>query len=724
MSGFAVVLFLSAALMFWLEPLVARQLLPRLGGSPAVWTTCVLFYQLALLAGYGLAYALTRFAPQRAQVLAFAALLAVAALGLPPEAVAPDSGERRLEWRLLAALVVSVGPAFLALGACAPLLQSWIARTGHPAPYAFYAASNGGSLLGLLAYPLLLEPGLGLARQGVAWSAGFAALAALALPCLAVAWRSGGPRIRPLEAGPPPAHTLRALWLVLAAVPASLVLGITAHVSTDVAAVPLLWVVPMAIYLATYALAFAPGRWLPWRGAARWLPLAVVTWLIAWAMEATHPAALVVGLDLLLLALVASACHGRLAALRPAAGRLTEYYLFLGLGGAVGGIVNALVAPVLFSSLAELPLVVALACLLVPARRDEGARSSRLRDVSLGLLPGVAALGLVWAPGLPSEGPARRAATIGLPALLCYTLSAHPLRFGVGVAGVLLASLRDESVHGTTLVRRRSFFGVHRVIRRGGPDEPPVHALRHGTTEHGRQRVEPGSGRPVEPRTALAYYHRLGPLGDLFDRPDRFSHVVVVGLGAGAIAAYAEPGSRMVFLEIDSVVSELALDPRLFSYLEAARRRGADVTVAPGDARLSLAEGDERFDLLVLDAFGSDSIPVHLLTREALALYASRLRAGGLLALHVSSRTLDLAPVVARLAGELGLAAVMRRDLDVSPDESARTGRWPSIWIAIAADGASLERLRRSGWRPLHAAPDEPLWTDDHTPLLRALRWR
>lgn len=723
MAPFAVVLFLSAALIFWLEPLAARQLLPALGGAPAVWTTCVLFYQVALLAGYALAHGLVRAVPLRAQALAFGLLLLVAGLTLPPQASAPDTTTGRLELALLAGLCVSLLPAFLVLGMTAPLLQAWLAQSGHADPYRLYAASNAGSLVGLLAYPLLLEPGLGLARQGLAWSAGFAALAVLALPCLAAAWRAGGPRLGGLAPGPRPAAAVRGLWLLLAAVPSSLVLGVTAHVSTDVAVVPLLWVVPMAIYLAAFALAFAPGERLPWRAASRWLPLAVVTWLISWTMEATEPAALVVGLDLVLLAVAAAACLGRLAALRPPPGRLTEYFLLLALGGALGGAFNALLAPALFSTLAELPLAAALACLLVPARETGTRRGAWRRDVALGLLPGAAALGLAVAPGLPADGRARRAATIGLPALLCYTLSAQPLRFGVGVAGVLLASLRDESLHGTSLTSRRSFFGIHRVIRSDAADGPPVHALRHGSTEHGRQRVSAETGLPAEAGTPLAYYHRRGPLGDLFDRPGRFPTVAVVGLGAGSLAAYAEAGSRMVFLEIDPVVRDLALDPRFFDYVGAGRGRGAEVEIVLGDARRSLSQRDERFDLLLLDAFGSDAIPVHLLTREALGRYLGRIRPGGLLAVHVSSRTVDLAPVVARLAAALGVAAVIRRDLDVPPEESARTGRWPSVWIAIAPDEARLGRLRRAGWEPLVPAPDAPLWTDDHTPLLRAFRF-
>jgi len=725
---FAVVLFLSAALIFWLEPLVARQVLPDLGGSPSVWTTCVLFYQLVLLAGYGLAHVLARSLPLRAQVLAWAGLLALALLGLPPDAGVRVSEGVRVETALLGSLALSVGPAFLALGVGAPLLQSWLARAGHADPYVLYAASNGGSLLGLLAYPLLLEPGLGLARQGLAWSLGLGALAVAALPCLAVAWRVGGGREGALAPGAPPPAATRGLWLVLSAVPASLVLGVTAHVSTDLAAVPLLWVVPMALYLLTFALAFAPGDRLPWRGAARWLPLAVVTWMIPWAMEATHPAWLVVGLQLVLLTMAATVCHGRLASLRPPPGRLTEYFLFVGAGGALGGAFNALVAPLVFSSLSELPLAVALACLLVPPRRAEGAAGGRRRggwprDLAFGLLPGAAAALLALLPGLPDEGRARRAATIGAPALLCYLLSPHPLRFGLGVSGVLLASLGDESLHGRILARRRSFFGIHRVIR-SGPQAAPVNTLRHGTTEHGRQRVETASGAPTAHATPLAYYHRDGPLGDVFARPGGFGEVAVVGLGAGALAAYARPGDRMLFLEIDAEVVDLALDPRFFGYVPAARKRGADVPVVQGDARRSLEERDERFDLLVLDAFGSDAVPVHLLTREALALYRSRLRPGGVLALHVSSRTLDLVPVVAALADALGLAGRVRDDRGVAPGEAERSGRWPSIWVALASSPEELAWLRRAGWRRLAPGDGTPVWSDDHTPILRALRWR
>jgi hypothetical protein len=454
-----------------------------------------------------------------------------------------------------------------------------------------------------------------------------------------------------------------------------------------------------------------------------------VVWVLAWCLGASEPVLLVIAIHLGVFFVCAVLCHGELALDRPAATRLTGFYLAVATGGALGGLFDALVAPAVFDDIREYPIAIVCVCLLAPARR--GAARLRGVDLALAALPGVLAVALLRAgPGLGLDGLARRTLTLGLPALAAYLLSQRPIPFALAIAGLLAASGLDTSLRGAPLLGERSFFGVHRVtLRAAGTDgATPLHELYHGTTLHGAQRVDPATGLPASPREPLVYYHRKGPVGQVFDAlGSRLARVGVVGLGAGAMAAYAERGRSVDFFEIDSVVARIAEDRRLFSYLSAARERGAHARIALGDARPTLADTSARFDLLVLDAFGSDAIPVHLLTREAFALYERRLAAGGVLACNASSRSLDLEPVLSALAASAGFQGWIQRDTLVSPAETGRSGRHPSEWVVLARSRADLAALldapagRR--WQPL-ARASAPPWTDDHVDLLSALRWR
>jgi hypothetical protein len=783
---FAVALFVSAALLFWVQPLAGKMLLPLLGGSPAVWNTCLLFFQGVLLAGYAYALASTRWLSARAQAFLHVALLAAAALALPVGVSAAASGGvpasgNPAAW-LLKTLLLTVGPPFFALSASAPLLQKWFSQTRAPSasdPYYLYAASNAGSLLALLAFPLLLEPNLTLGTQSRAWSLAYFALIALVAACAFVALRSranvparsdetardaasveASPRDTTRDASTPvkaPDVRQRLRWVLLAFVPSSLVLGVTTYITTDIAAVPLLWVIPLALYLLSFVLVFARRQLLPRSVVARSLPVAAVLVVLVYLSGATRPALFLILFHLLFLFLAAMACHGQLADERPPARHLAEFYLCLAAGGALGGLFNAIVAPLLFNTLVEYPLVILLASYLRPAFRrtrgqllglrlgakkvkdgarvedersadataaDEGGavedesgvvdkRGAWRLDLLLPLLMFALAAALILvAPHIGSDTDEhvtveRLAVSLGVPLfLLNYFFGPRPLRFALGLSAIMLASVLLAGSSERTLLAERNFFGTLRVAADGGDE---LHWLLHGSTLHGRQFTDPAHA--CEP---LSYYHREGPLGSVFEafnsKPDAAPRVAIVGLGAGTTAAYSRAGQAWTFYEINPAVVSIARDQRLFTYL--TKCAGAPVSVALGDARLRLRDApDSTYGLVVLDAFSSDAVPAHLLTREALALYLSKLAPGGLIVFHTSNRALELERVVVGVAGDAGLVSRVFDDREYKPE----IGKDLSTWVVVARKQTDLGALSTDErWQQLDVREHKPeVWRDD-----------
>jgi hypothetical protein len=716
--------FVSAALLFQVEPITARLVLPLLGGTPAVWNTCMVFFQAVLLAGYAYAHFAPGWLPIRWAAVVHLAVLLLPFLVLPihlPETWGLPGSTFPAAW-LLGVLVTTVGLPFFALATSAPLLQRWFAASDHPSardPYFLYAASNGGSLIALLAYPLALEPTLGLAEQAWWWSAGYGVFVLLVLVCLAARLRvpsSAGAvsaAVSPRILWPRRLH-----WLLLAFVPSSLLLSVTTWLSTDVAAIPLFWVVPLAIYLLTFIFAFSPRAPLSPTWTARWLPLVALMLVFTLLSEATEPPALLMVLHLGGLFWISLFCHGSLAADRPPADRLGEYYLWLAGGGVLGGLFNALLAPLLFPTVAEYPLLIVLACALRPNLEPATESRSRVLDlvlpIGLGLLT-TAAILVSQAAGV-SAGPVSTALMFGAPVVVCYTFLGRSIRFALGLAVLLLAGGLYGGVFGTTIYRDRSFFGVHRVTH------DPTGAFRqlvHGNTIHGRQSLDPSLRR--EP---MVYYSRSGPAGQLFatiDRSGRFRRVGVVGLGAGALSCYARPGQHWTYYEIDPVVVHIARDSGLFTYLADSR---APVEVVLGDARLTLAASSERFDLLIIDAFSSDAVPAHLLTREALAIYQARLAPNGVLAFNISNRYLDLRPVLGNLAADASPPLQCLDGDDTGIPAMAGSGKAPSHWVVLTGCPTTALLLRQTGaWRRIRPQPGGRVWSDDFTNILGALKW-
>ncbi|MFH1267013.1 MAG: fused MFS/spermidine synthase [Planctomycetota bacterium] len=653
---FAITLLLSASLLFVVQPMFAKMVLPRFGGTPAVWNTCMVFYQAVLLGGYVYAHVTTRLLGPRRQAALHAAVLCLPWLVLPiivAKGLTPSAEANPIPW-LLMILSISVGLPFFVVSASAPMLQAWFADTGHPAaddPYFLYAASNVGSMVALLGYPFLLEPNLPLAGQTWLWAAGYGLLMLLVLGCAVFLWRSPGAagktdRQAGSAADAPsladPTWRDRLWWLALSFAPSSLLLGVTTHISTDIASVPLLWVVPLALYLLTFVLVFARRTLLKHTWMLRAQPYFVVLLAALFFLNAAKIVWVLLLLHLATFFVMAMVCHGELARMRPKAARLTEFYIWMSIDGVLGGVFNAIVAPNLFPTIIEYPLVIVVASMLRPTTRT-GARTTRVGRLDfalpLGLAVGLGGLALSLQAAAVTIGVRGTAAILAPAGLVALVSQKRPLRFGLSVGAVLIVSLLCSGWERGLLCVERNFYGVVRVRH---DRRHNANSLIHGTTNHGLQ-----SRDPNRRRQPLSYFHRTGPLGDVFQAlSDRgsFREIGVIGLGTGTIAAYGKPGQRITYYEIDPAILRIARDPRYFTFL---RDQEAELDVVLGDARLSLVDAPSaRYDLLVLDAFSSDAIPVHLLTREAIALYLNKLADRGVLALHISNRYLDLAPVL------------------------------------------------------------------------------
>jgi SAM-dependent methyltransferase len=725
---FTLTTFANAALLFLVEPLFSKLVLPLLGGSSAVWTTCMLFYQGVLLAGYVYVHLGSRWLGARRQAAVHLALFAASCLFLPvalaPGWTAPTEGTP-VFW-LLGFMLASLGLPFFCLSAGAPLLQRWFAGTGHPRrddPYFLYAASNAGSMVALLAYPLLVEPLLPLTAQSRAWSVAYGVLGLALAASAALLWRSHRPAAdapaavaRPSAAESIP-WSRRARWLALSAVPSSLLLGVTAHLSTDVAPVPLLWVVPLALYLLTFVWAFSPRGARTSEATARGARLVAILFVVALAFGWKIPPALALPWELIVFTLLTVVCHTRLAADRPAVGNLTEYYVWMSLGGVIGGVFNALVAPVVFPGLYEYPLALVAGLGLVAAALPHDARRGLWwRDVAVAAGVGFAVWGAMTAAASQAgvAGAVLKLALSGAAAVALLACADRPLRLTLAAGAAFGAfSLAGGGGSGDVLLRARSFYGSYRV-ERIRPAADTIRMMVHGSTIHGAQFVD--AARAREP---LTYYARSGPVGDAFAAlPGRTvaGRVAAVGLGTGSLACYAVSGARWTFFEIDPVVVRMATPGGQFDFVE---RCAPGARVRLGDARVVLSRmPDGQFDLLVLDAFSSDAIPTHLLTREAFRDYARLLAPGGVMLVHVSNRYLRLGHVVQAGAADLGMRGWTRRSVPTDAERAQLIT--PAEWIALARRPEDVGGLAgRPGWRPLDAAP--VAWSDDFSNVVGIL---
>jgi hypothetical protein len=725
-SLYAATLFVSALLLFALQPMFAKMVLPRLGGSPSVWSVAMVFFQGALLLGYAYAHLISRLlAPGRAALVHLGAL-AVAGLTLPIGIAAgfdvpPQSG---VAFWLIGLFAASIGLPFVALSASAPLLQNWFAASGHREagnPYVLYAASNLGSFTALLAYPFVIEPLLPLRQQAWLWSIGFAALAVLiALAALLVARCAGvaAPATAADAARPTAADRLR--WIALAAIPSGLVIAVTSFVSADIAAAPFLWVIPLAIYLATFMAIFRDKPWFDHDKMVALAPLAVAPVAVT-LLGIIKPHWLVaIGFNLLAFAILALVCHGELYRRRPAARHLTEFYLCISLGGAIGGACAGLAAPYVFNDIYEYPILIAAALLALPGMFAGGVRPF-LRHAGP-VLVAAAAVAVARATIASELPPAAGISCNVLTTLLVVFIALRRKQPATVFALVVFAFVFTGAwTPGLDRVATtRSFFGVHHVIE---TSDGRFRVLMHGSTIHGAERLRADDGSALTGRPEpLTYYYDGGPISEAIERTraahgGALDHVALVGLGAGSLACDRRGAEHWTYYEIDPKVVEIARDPRMFTFLSAC---APTIPIVLGDARLTLAAAPTRYDLIVLDAFSSDTIPVHLLTREAFAIYLAHLAPHGVLVIHASNRHLDLVPVIAAAARAANLVALLEEVGRGEPiHDDFKAG---STVIAMARDPADVEALRaQDGWRRLDPVATVGAWTDDYSNVLGAL---
>lgn len=724
---FAVTIGLSAFLLFAVQPLFARMVLPKLGGSPSVWAVAMCFFQTVLLGGYCYAHLLnSRLTPSRA-VIVHIAVLATACLALPialpVAASAPTDGNAYL-W-LIGILAVGVGLPFFAVSANAPLLQSWFGRTGHAHaadPYFLYGASNFGSLAALLLYPVLIEPLAGLSMQSVLWTMGFMSLALTILGCAFIMLGRSQSRTntqRPLPATMLRAPTLemRLFWIALSFVPSGLLVAFTTYLTTDIASAPFLWVLPLALFLATFIVVFRDRPLLSMHMLTLLLPFAAAATYICMIAMAIVPfwVAGLVGLTTFLI--ISLVCHRTLYENRPSGQHLTEFYLWMSFGGVLGGIFAALAAPHLFTTIFEFPILILAGVFMQPKLMSASLWKVHGRHFAAIAGCGVATLLALDKAGATGWLPVGRKEGL-IIALLCLAIAIVWRRRPVHQAACICLILVTTIIPGDTTGARssvRSFFGVLRVQETEAGD---VRFLVHGTTNHGAQRIKDANGRAIELPVPASYYHPKGPMARglaLFDGP---RSVGIVGLGAGAMACYARSIDNWRLFEIDPAVIQIARDPKKFTFLS---RCLPQAPIIVGDARLKLAgELPHAYDYLLIDAFSSDSIPVHLMTVEALKLYMEKVKSSGLLAMHISNRNLDLSPVIAATLAELpGVHGALVRNEQLNSGFDASS----SIVVVLTRDAKLLERVL--AWpdaRPL-TSNGVAAWTDDYADLLSAM-WR
>jgi hypothetical protein len=723
---YASTLFLSAALLFVVQPLAARMLLPTFGGSPAVWNTCMVFFQLMLLGGYVWAHVTDRWLGVRGQVVAHAVIVAAALFFLPFDiplegVQASEQPVRKLLWLL----TLSLGVPFFCLSATAPMLQRWFSFTDDPTaddPYHLYAASNAGSLAVLLAYPVAIEVFLGAEGQALGWTIGFGVFVAAIVVCAKVMWSAtrGAERatVQPEHEAAESSSLAwidRGRWTLYAFIPSSLMLGVTSYITTDIAAVPLIWIAPFVLYLLTFILAFANIEPVPQKVFAWVAPPLLVPMVVFFNQPVTMSAFAIISLHLGVFFVLAMLYHGRLAETAPSTDHLTEFYFWLSLGGALGGVFNALIAPVTFDLLLEYPIVLMLAALAIP--------KGPLERLPLALKPAMqlAAAGLVMAVITGYLANGREFGDIFVGVMVGYgaVIAAvvisilKPRAYGVlyviaGVIAIVSSQRGDEQIY-----VERSFFGSNAVVEKG-----ELRVMYNGVTKHGGQLMAEGYRT-----TPMTYYSAGSPMDQAFKATSDEAEappVGVVGLGVGTIAAYARPDQPVTFYEIDPVVVDIAED--YFTYLKDSP---GTVEVEVGDGRILLERAPENhFGLLIVDAFSSDSIPIHLATKEAISMYVDRLQDDGILLFHISNKFVDLAPALANIVDSLGYVAyenwheATEDDFD-HPDASVAT----SVWVAIARDGdAAAPLTRRGDWEKLEPDASKPTWTDNYSNIVELLK--
>jgi hypothetical protein len=738
LANFVAAILVSAALLFAVEPMFTKMVLPRLGGAAAVWSVAMVFFQAALLAGYSYAHLLTRYAPGRKSVVIHLSVMVVACFALPLHIAAgwgrpPPVGEA---FWLLGLFTVSIGLPFFALAANGPLLQAWFMGTEHQSaknPYFLYAASNAGSFLALISYPVIIEPFTQLGEQTWGWTIGFYVLILLIAACGTLLLRSPEPPPRALtgaaeaaavEEAAPPTWRDVAYWVGLAAVPSGLLIAVTAHISTDVAAVPLLWVLPLALYLLTFVIVFQTRPLIAHRWVVDIQPIFILALVVVLIMAPISSTVALLALHLTVFFVCALVCHGELARRRPAPRQLTAFYMWISAGGTIGGISAGLIAPHVFNWVAEYPLLIVLAVLCRPGLALPALRTGQY-PLFIALAAAAAFLICVTVFELNVDYTLFNV-LIGVLLGLTVRFWRAPLPFAAIVAFLFVSSHYFNSTD-YSVYTVRNFFGVLTVTE---TSDGRFRVLWHGTTGQGSQRIRDDADNPVTGRPEMiSEFFAGGGIAQVFDalhaRVAGPVDYAVIGLGTGTLACQRRPGDTLTYYEIDPDVVRIARDPKLFNFVSEC---APDAPIVLGDARLRLADApDGSYDLIFVDAFIGAAIPIHLLTREAMALYLRKLKPHGIVAMHVSNYNLELASVVAGIAQANNAIARVYDGGDV--EEDANQQHWIPRVAAVARREADFGALAQSQFWPLRQRdPNQRVWTDDYSNIfgavLRRLRER
>lgn len=733
--GFAI--FVSAALLFFVQPMFAKMVLPRLGGTPAVWSVAMVFFQSVLLAGYAYAHFLTKNLQGRQAVMVHLGVMAFAVIFLPLSVASgwtkpPASGEA---FWLLGLFAVSIGVPFFALSANGPLLQAWFARTDHPAakdPYFLYAASNVGSFLALLAYPFVVEPLSRLQEQTNAWSIGFVFLILLIAGCGYLIWNTK--ELKPAkatkgEAADKPTWQQAAVWVALAAIPSGLLIAVTSHISTDVAAVPFLWVVPLALYLLTFVVVFSRIAPQVQQIAVIVQPLFIAALVASQVFDGFDSILWILTIHIAAFFVTAMVCHGELARMRPAPAYLTEFYMWMSAGGMIGGIAAALIAPQIFNWVAEYPILIVLALLCRPGWVWPTGNYAAIFWAALALIA-AAVLAPIFGfqvPLLSALIPTESAYlrwSIGILLVLSILISFDSVKYAYMIALCFLAIKAYENKDSRTRDTLRSFFGVHKVT---DSYDGRFRVLLHGTTIHGAQRILTDDFKPVTGKPELTtYYYKSAAIAQAVSqaRANKKGPITyaVVGLGTGTLACHKQEKDAVHYYEIDPTTIEIATNPKRYGFTFLSQC-APDAKIILGDARLTIADAaDGSYDFIAIDAFSSDAIPIHLMTREAIEIYKRKLAPRGILVLHISNRHLELASVVAGVAAANGMVVRVHNtsegDTEVNDDDYKFSGTVTAL-VRKPDDFGDLNDKKL--WRDQKVDPRQWVWTDDYSNVIGAM---
>lgn len=702
-----------------------KMLLPYLGSSPNVWNTCMFFFQGVLLLGYLYAHISTSFLgiskQAKLHILFLVLTLFLLPIGIPANWSPPS--DKNPIYDLILLLSVTVGLPFFMLSVNAPMLQKWFSKTGHyysNDPYFLYVASNLGSMIALISYPFFIEPNLNLIFQSDLWTVGFWILGGLILTLASKLWgiseqadnvSSSNDMTSPLDS------FTKLKWILLSFIPSSLLLGVTTFLSTDIATVPLLWIVPLIIYLLTFIIVFSKNPIFSHELMIKAMPIMILAVSFQMISAQTKDVFLTVLIHLLAFFISSMVCHGELAKNRPSVKHLTEFYLWISVGGFLGGLFNALIAPLVFKTVVEYPLGIVLACLVMPKALKVEDKKSKWFDF---ILPAILFLSIYTFIKILPELKITSSLVInlflfGIPAIVSLFFIKRPVRFGLTIGVILLACSLYTNLDENPLYIERSFFGVNKVTL---SKDGRRHHLIHGHTKHGAQNLDLNIKN--EP---LTYYYKTGPIGQFFKENtylDEMSNIGVIGLGAGTLISYGKEGQSWTFYEIDPVVLKIARNEDYFTFLKDSKVKN-DVIL--GDGRISIKKAqDHTFDLIVLDAFSSDSIPTHLLTKEVMQIYLQKLKNSGVLAFHISNRFLNLEPVLSTLAKDSNLFGLIQYDLSVSEEESLK-GKDGSVWVILSREDKHLNIfLVNKRWKPLSKSSVK-LWTDSFSNIFNVIRW-